>query len=318
MVLRCSLLGHDFGDTEVEREREEQGSEVVVTVREYQECARCGEVRVVSESTEVTSVSHESSAAPDDPAPTVESGDDDVTPAVVDADDDGEILADEAGDEAAVGAPESAVGDADGDDETEILGETVDTSAETTESPAQPVAGEHEDPITGEHEEPIANEHEEPIANEHEGPITDDGEILEADDEPRHDRARGEWPESDDVGPPVGIATEPSSWPEAESPESAELAADEPADDVEPVDDAVFVDADKRPVPEPAATDSGTGIASAQPAPEPGKSQSTDPVAAEYFCPRCSFVAPATHGSLRPGDICPECRRGYLGERDLE
>lgn len=302
MVLRCSLLGHDFGDAEVEREREEQGSEVVVTVREYQECARCGEVRVVSESTEVTSVSHESSAAPDDPAPAVESGDDDVTPAVVDADDSGEILADEAGAEAVAGAPESAADDADGDDDTEILEETVDTSAETVEAPAQPVAGEHE----------------EPTVNEHEEPITDDGEILEADDEPRHDRAHGEWPESDDVGPPVGIATEPTSWPEKESAESAELPADEPVDDVEPVDDAVFVDVDERPAPEPAATDSGTGIASAQPAPEPGTSQSTDPVAAEYFCPRCSFVAPATHGSLRPGDICPECRRGYLGERDLE
>ena len=57
MALRCSLLGHDYGDTEVDREREERGSEVVVTVQEYEECARCGDRTVISENTEVTSLS---------------------------------------------------------------------------------------------------------------------------------------------------------------------------------------------------------------------------------------------------------------------
>ncbi|WP_423985358.1 DUF7093 family protein, partial [Haladaptatus sp.] len=28
MGLRCSLLGHDYGESEIEREREEQGNEV--------------------------------------------------------------------------------------------------------------------------------------------------------------------------------------------------------------------------------------------------------------------------------------------------
>jgi len=34
MGLRCSLLGHDYGESFVERDREERGNEVVVTERE--------------------------------------------------------------------------------------------------------------------------------------------------------------------------------------------------------------------------------------------------------------------------------------------
>lgn len=56
MSLTCSLLGHDFGEPEVEREREERGTEVVTSVREVAVCERCGERRIVSENTEVTTV----------------------------------------------------------------------------------------------------------------------------------------------------------------------------------------------------------------------------------------------------------------------
>ncbi|MFB6131850.1 MAG: hypothetical protein ABEJ44_00410 [Halanaeroarchaeum sp.] len=53
MGLRCSLLGHDFGDVVVEHDRDERGEEVVVTERELRECRRCGTESVVSENTEV-------------------------------------------------------------------------------------------------------------------------------------------------------------------------------------------------------------------------------------------------------------------------
>ena len=56
MGLQCSLLGHTFEDAGVEREREEQGSEVITTEREIERCRRCGTERVVSESTEVAAV----------------------------------------------------------------------------------------------------------------------------------------------------------------------------------------------------------------------------------------------------------------------
>ena len=56
MGIKCSLLGHDFGEAAVERDREEQGNEVVSTIREVETCRRCGETRVVSENTEVTTI----------------------------------------------------------------------------------------------------------------------------------------------------------------------------------------------------------------------------------------------------------------------
>ncbi|TKX85884.1 hypothetical protein EXE43_11370, partial [Halorubrum sp. SS5] len=55
MGLRC-LLGHDFGEPELRREREEEGDEVVTTVKEVKTCARCGETQIVSENTEVTTM----------------------------------------------------------------------------------------------------------------------------------------------------------------------------------------------------------------------------------------------------------------------
>ncbi|ERH01615.1 MAG: hypothetical protein J07HN6_01171, partial [Halonotius sp. J07HN6] len=77
MGIRC-LLGHDFGDPELERDREEQGDEVVVTVSEQQTCTRCGATKVVSENTEVTSLEQLTETADDE----VAAGDDtDAEPA---------------------------------------------------------------------------------------------------------------------------------------------------------------------------------------------------------------------------------------------
>ena len=56
MGIKCSLFGHAYGETTVEREREEQGSEVVITIREIESCRRCGSERVVSENKEVTTI----------------------------------------------------------------------------------------------------------------------------------------------------------------------------------------------------------------------------------------------------------------------
>ncbi len=94
MGLRC-LLGHDFTEPEIEREREEQGAEVVTTVREVKTCARCGETQVVSENTEVTTIeqladqattaeaadaaSADPSTTPDDSAVAVEGAESEAT-----------------------------------------------------------------------------------------------------------------------------------------------------------------------------------------------------------------------------------------------
>lgn len=38
-------------------------------------------------------------------------------------------------------------------------------------------------------------------------------------------------------------------------------------------------------------------------------------VETEYYCPNCDHARPLD-SSLRPGDICPECQRGYISERE--
>lgn len=66
MGVTCSLLGHAFEEADTERERTEQGSEAITVVREIEECRRCGERRVTSESKEVTSIVDPSDVAVDD------------------------------------------------------------------------------------------------------------------------------------------------------------------------------------------------------------------------------------------------------------
>lgn len=333
MVLRCSLLGHDYGEPEVEREREERGSEVVVTVEEYEECARCGERNVLSENTEVTSLPPESETS---------------------------------GSASTSTSPST---------EPETAAVPNDPSADGRDEPPSPEPGS--DSAAADASDDLESGPDHPT-DENGEPITDDAEILEDDadgDESRDpNRERGEWPDSDDVGPPVGSENEPTAWPETdeESPdgesevasqsdpghtgesdsettlnfdasESVSDAADsgfspshspetEHGNDTgtaEPTDDAVFVDADpESDASHPAAdtgvgtdpdaeTGPGTGITSAQSAPAPGEGSSApDGVPTEFYCPRCEFVAPGDRGSLRAGDICPDCRKGYLGERE--
>ena len=320
MVLRCSLLGHDYGEAEVEHEREERGSEVVVTVQEYEECSRCGDRHLISENTEVTSLPPETeseSAAGSASPPKAEPTDTPPTEPSADA-------------------------------QTDI----PFRAGTETETEAGHAADEYEDDEFG----------PDFPTDEHGDPITDDGEIL--DDEPEVDgREHGEWPDSDDVGPPVGAENEPTAWPDADADADSDgesgsgdesvtfdeddtNAGDEPegtdeavaGEDIEPTDDAVFIDAgpdtdadigletppafgsdatpDAHADGESNATDAGTGITSAQSAPVPGESSAPEGVPTEFFCPRCAFVAPGDRGSLRPGDICPDCRKGYLGERE--
>ncbi|USZ70546.1 DUF7093 family protein [Natronosalvus halobius] len=325
MALRCSLLGHDFGETEVDREREERGSEVVVTVTEYQRCQRCGEKNVISENTEVTALGPDTAARSPD-----ESASDQPPSPGIDDPASGGLQDGESTEEAATSA-----------------GDPSDAAEVDVEAEAEAVAGDADE--TAEEDEDGDDDLEIPT-DENGDPITDDAEILTEPDPDDGDREHGEWPESDDVGPPVGSAAEPTAWPEEEgadgdgngddsSVESDDLETTFVEEDVgagantnvntgenetvteneatrdEPVtDDAVFVDAE--PEPSPQQSDSYTGIASAQAAPDPSKATTQGGANTEFFCPQCSFVAPGDRGSLRAGDICPECRKGYLGERE--
>lgn len=328
MVLRCSLLGHDYGEPDVESEREERGSEVVVTVQEYEECSRCGEKHVLSENTEVTSLTTKTDAGalPHDPDPDVSTLETDTTEndEITDAeivDEDVEIID--------ANVPSGATADA-GDTRA------VDVDAPETE-PSTAATADSDVEI-------------DLPTDENGDPVTDDGEILEDGPELDRDRDHGEWPDSDDVGPPIGAESEPAEWPDTDE---ADLESDTGYGDLgpdEPVDDAIILENDSssggvdvgsavdgssaavtdagsvtaEPIAEShAATESDpttgldTGIERAQSAPTPTESASTSDadVPAEFYCPQCDFVAGDNRGSLRAGDICPECRKGYLSER---
>lgn len=347
MVLRCSLLGHNYGEPEVDREREERGSEVVLTVTEFQACQRCGERNVISENTEVTSIVPGDRAArsPDEPAEP-----DEHRPSV------GESTGQEppSGGEAPARereptAASNAVGSADGQA----------ASSESDSTARAHAAGGETGATAAEDDEEL-----EVPTDENGDPIVDDGEILE--DEPTDssagDRRHGEWPDSEDVGPPVETSDEPPAWPEDEQADDDVDTDDRTAEvETQPEDDAVILENDSDATSastsetdkqfdysvsatgeseasgtgseavtgvdatastgerESAAAESTrpeTGIASAQSAPVPGESSPTDGANTEFYCPQCTFVAPGDSGSLRTGDICPECKKGYLGERN--
>ena len=96
MGLTCSVLGHQFGERERSESRDEQGSEVIVTIQEIETCIRCGHEKVVTESKEVTAAhggsNHEPPSDPvPDPTPV-----DEAAPEVSELNaDDGVILTDE-------------------------------------------------------------------------------------------------------------------------------------------------------------------------------------------------------------------------------
>ncbi|MDG5758775.1 hypothetical protein QA600_05415 [Natronococcus sp. A-GB1] len=348
MVLRCSLLGHDYGDVDVEREREERGSEVVVTVREYEECARCGDKHVVSENTEVRSISMaDAGPRPDEPEPqstprsaeppaaepgadtggfTAESGATDAT--FIDADD--------AGSEPPPPQPSSPDGTEKGTPETEPPeGDAAESDFAETDATSFGSTGPS---ATG---TDAADTGVELPTDENGDPVTDDGEILEDDGTTTRDREYGEWPDSSDVGPPVehGSDDDPEDWPDRESEplEDDAILLDTGAEMIE----ANSSDGETEPETEPepsgsgsspaggppasrsgeatvdaeASAEPGSGIERASEAPTPG-SEGGIPGGdgqAKLHCPRCGFTAGSERSSLRTGDICPDCQMGYLG-----
>lgn len=254
MGLRC-IIGHDFGEIQTERDRQESGEEVIVTIREFRECDRCGDTRVVTENKEVRSAVTMDRATPPD--------------------EDGSDL--------------DVSGDLDHD------------------------AGVQADAPGEEYDDVAAEE--------------DDGVILE--DEPE-ERQPGEWPEEEAADDGEGDEEEPAPWPEVEGEDegfAAEAGGDEGLDGVEfssgltpeaaapDAGGATTVD-DGSEVVEASGGGSRGGFRRASPGPSPTGRQRSDAAETEFYCPECEFVTATEDSSLRPGDICPDCRLGYLTERE--
>jgi len=421
MGLRC-LLGHNFGEPEVERDREEDGSEVVITVTEVKECRRCGERQVVSENKEVTSLDQLRAAAgtgnraggsaePAEPAATdapgvggeasgvggepsgaggeapgvegegstvdSEPGGDaaaspeeataaDADPAPVDGG--GAEIIDDGPTEGAGGEPEPTVdlseaagdptepapgtdgrspGDADGrtpdDAESDVEGDGPSgTDAEFIEETTSAETGVDE-AVDGDSvaEEVPGRSEPDPETD----PETDDGVIL--DEEPEEagtDRDPGEWPDvdadeegpeshspwpdrrGDDEGFDATVDDDPDgdvSYEGGLAPEAAETGdVDEDTEFIETPEDADggFVATAEESVPDGSAAASPDAAAASDDAgrPEPDLAATATDSLSEYYCPECELAEVAGDSSMRAGDICPECKRGYIAERSAK
>ena len=373
MGLRC-LLGHDFDEPELQREREEDGDEVVTTVREVKTCARCGETQIVSENTEVTTMeqladeaaanaggeSDAGAAAPPtrDDSPSTEGvagpgaasgGGASPGPATADegvtldeepgsGSDDAVILDDgPAADEAtgtagagpasggvdasadsgepsnAAGASDPAAGPDPADEDTELL-----DAGEGSASGGPPGVDAESDAASGGETDAES----------------DDGVILDEDEAPTDDRERGAWPEVDEGdadadgstawpdhgGEDEGFSAEVGQGGEAGvefggglAPEAAE-GGEEGGGGTEAGDETEYVEApgDADAVAFDADGDDGTGITRGE-SPELETVGDNEPT--EYYCPECGMVRAADGSSMRAGDICPECKRGYVDEQ---
>ncbi|XVH30457.1 DUF7093 family protein [Haloferacaceae archaeon DSL9] len=305
MGLRC-LLGHDFDEPELEREREEQGNEVIVSVREVRVCARCGYKQVVSENKEVTSIDQLSAQA---------SGFDDgydepkrpATPTAADptADSRPEAVSATAGTGAETGADDAAFADS---DDRGIEEPAVTDDAELiTEGPGDVGAGGELDPTAAEDfDDP------EPTAEEDDGVILT--EELEAAE--RGERQHGQWPAAESDLVEESAAAAPTPWPEHDDEDegfSASLQDDRPTD----VSFSGFTPDLQEAESASAAADrveSGDGFTKAASL-ELEFDDGGKPIETEFFCPECDLTRPTGASSIRPGDICPECRRGYISER---
>lgn len=296
MGLRC-LIGHDYGRSRTTEDRDDHGDEVVVTVREFRECARCGHRKVISENKEVTAKPEGSEGAEPGGEPSVESGGppppeyDDVSA----AEDDGVILES--------GSPPEGRGHG--------------------EWPAMDDDGPKES--TDPRDWPEVD-------------TTDDGG---SDADPP-----GEWPEAEgqdegfDAEPDDGRGVEDVDFRGGLTPESSGPSIDDPGADDDDVVEAPGDDAtdpadftrssmDREggtgsPRGRPEGPNDGSrgdvdsGFTSAEGGPSPAGGQRLSATDTEVVCPECGHTAPGQSTSLRPGDICPECRRGYLAERARE
>jgi hypothetical protein len=283
-----------------------EGDDDAIIVDAEDTAAADGETDVADEDTETPTEPAAAESGAVDPA------DED---AVVMTGDDDEPAVDAGADDA--GAPETAA------DTPETTADTPETAADSAAEPADP----------------------------HEDPATDDGVILPGEEGPSTDddeRGHGEWPEHEQAAGPE--SDEAKAWPEHEGEDGgydAQSPDDEAADvefggglapetgedgdaegeivepdeghDAEFVGDAVGRAPDRERTEQgssrPTDGESVTGITSAGEVTAPSEGTSTSPDA-QLVCPACGNAERRSRTSLRAGDICPECKRGYLAEAD--
>lgn len=308
MGLRCSLFGHTFSETDTRRDREVRGDEVVTVVKTVERCSSCGAERVVSENKEVVSVVDADDVDAAEAAVETEHTAEDETEATEPteptdaagtAEDGGAVHAEDGtdpsetpGDPDDAGADDEAAGegqtapdldpDADPDEEdVEFITETDGSLGGGDEVDVDPDADVPEGGIggmaarSGAYGEQGEADGSDPVPDTGEEATDEDAEILGQENQPRGERAPGQWPDDPDA------TDEP--W------EPGELGGG-PGTEPEP----------NEGVPEPAPV---------EPSPAPGGN--SEGASEALHCPACGHTV-STEGSYRAGDACPECHADYL------
>lgn len=347
MGLRC-LLGHDFGGPETERERQEQGDEVVVTVREMKTCERCGERQIISENKEVTSIRTPDEVGFDEgddnpthptvsPDEAVEADDEELEDLTAD-EDDGVILgAEEAERQSEEMLPSNApdgepASDApDGEPASDAPdGEPASGGADSEVAPPdEPTAADAAPSADADAAERDAVTDRDDGAEFIDADATADAESGTVDDADREpDDGQVSWPKRENVPATDRPApADPAPWPETEGDDEGYNAQVDDGENVdlsfnggltpstngELLDGAEILDAE-------ADADESEADGAAEEFVRAGDSgervRPTPGVRMEYYCPNCETARPAGESSMRVGDICPACRRGYIAERE--
>jgi hypothetical protein len=352
MGLRCSLLGHDFGDVVVERDRDVRGEEIVVTERELRECRRCDAESIITENTEVRRKRPKDAERDDSPAggsdaaantssdadPTSE----DATSLVgkaeesaaerEQADEDAIILddTDSASDPAETpttgeSANETSATEGSADETSATEGSPAD-AGEATEFTGSSGAGPKQGP--SEESDTPSEESDRPSADRDTATIDEDGMITAEEQEiPGTEEPAGAPEDRDGDGPPwhgdasssevqtdFPDSASDSKWPN--DPDTADRSAqsdgDTGAGSVREPTDESEFEFADEDETEPDPGDPSSGIASA------GPIDTTAPpdggLEGTLRCPACDYAIPIARSANRPGDICPECHAGYLAE----
>lgn len=340
MGLRCSLLGHDYGDVVVEHEQDERGSEIVVTVRELRECRRCSAESIVSENTEVRrrrpeddrGETDESAAAETDEA-TVED-----TERYVEAAEDPATFVEEA--EASTAERERA------DEDAIILDDTPDGEPASSESGTE--HGTHTEDGRADAGADVQDTADEPAEDSR--PPTTGGDLTDetaetgaeatgagSDTATETDDAEDSAVAADETGDGAGERPTETQrppgqeWPaeradpetEPESSAAAEPWPHQPESDTDrdtspgpdettPAGEFQFETSSGDDETDGSRTDPSSGIKSAGPIDLTGPPDgSLDGI---LHCPACGYSVAIARSSNRAGDICPDCHAGYLAE----
>lgn len=336
MSLRCSLLGHEYGESEIERDREERGNEVVISVVELERCTRCGTTRTISENTEVTQLS--GSASETTPGPprsgTEPAANGDSGPGIEPRADAGAGAGGEPGirarstgdthtkpndqtqtrtrsDESARSRPADDSRDRSNDDARPWPNEDVRSRRTAPSSGVDGRRGSGAEAAAGARSESTNASGSDLGSGADANPADEDVEVM--DGEGGGDREPGAWPD-------VGDHEEPSAgWPSVEGEdEGFDAEAPDGKTDLE-FGGGLTPQADQgAEIMDAEGSEAGNGeqeptFVSAGPTRAPDRPTDSD-VEAALYCPNCGTRGLEARESLRAGDICPECHKGYLAE----